>query len=39
MGKSAAKKAKRMSKRVMFDALIDLFQRNSDRALTYSRIW
>ncbi|MBR4996753.1 MAG: ribonuclease R [Bacteroidaceae bacterium] len=39
MGKSSAKKAKRMSKRVMFDALIDLFQHHSDRTLTYSRIW
>ena len=39
MGKSSTKKAKRMSKRVMFDALIDLFQHHSDRALTYARIW
>ena len=39
MGKSAGKKKKRMNKRAMFDALIDLFQHNSDRALTYTRIW
>ena len=39
MGKSAGKKNKRMNKRAMFDALIDLFQHNSDRALTYTRIW
>ena len=39
MGKSAGKKAKRMSKRAMFDALIDLFQHNSDRSLPYGRIW
>ena len=39
MGKSSTKKAKRMSKRVMFDALIDLFQHHSDRAITYARIW
>ena len=39
MGKSAGKKNKRMSKRAMFDALIDLFQHHSDRAITYARIW
>ena len=39
MGKSAGKKNKRMNKRAMFDALIDLFQHHSDRALTYARIW
>ena len=39
MGKSAGKKNKRMNKRAMFDALIDLFQHHSDRALTYGRIW
>ena len=39
MGKSAGKKAKRMSKRVMFDALIELFQQQGDRALSYTRIW
>ena len=39
MGKSAGKKAKRMSKRAMFDALIDLFQHHSDRSLPYGRIW
>ena len=39
MGKSAGKKNKRMNKRAMFNALIDLFQHNSDRALTYTRIW
>ena len=39
MGKSAGKKAKRMSKRVMFDALIDMFQHYGDRALPYTRIW
>ena len=39
MGKSAGKKNKRMNKRAMFDALIDLFQHHGDRALTYSRIW
>ena len=39
MGKSAGKKNKRMNKRAMFDALIDLFQHHSDRALTYTRIW
>ena len=39
MAKSAGKKAKRMSKRVMFDALIDMFQHHGDRALSYTRIW
>ena len=39
MGKSAKKSHLRMTKRMMFDALIDLFHENSDRALTYSRIW
>ena len=39
MGKATGKKNKRMNKRAMFDALIDLFQHNSDRALTYTRIW
>ena len=39
MGKSAGKKNKRMNKRAMFDALIDLFQHHSDRAITYTRIW
>ena len=39
MAKSAGKKAKRMSKRVMFDALIDMFQHYGDRALPYTRIW
>ena len=39
MGKSAGKKNKRMNKRAMFDALIDLFQHQGDRALTYTRIW
>ena len=39
MGKSAGKKGKRLSKRAMFDALIDLFQHNSDRSLPYGRIW
>ena len=39
MGKSAGKKNKRMSKRAMFDALIDLFQQHSERSLAYSRIW
>ena len=39
MGKSAGKKNKRMNKRAMFDALIDLFQHHSDHALTYGRIW
>ena len=39
MGKSAKKSQQRMTKRMMFDALIDLFHENSDRALTYSRIW
>lgn len=29
----------RMTKRMMFDALIDLFHENSDRTLTYNRIW
>ena len=39
MGKSAGKKAKRMSKRAMFDALIDLFQHHCDHSIPYSRIW
>ena len=39
MSKSAGKKNKRMSKRVMFDALIDMFQHYGDRALPYTRIW
>ena len=39
MGKSAKKSQQRMTKRMMFDALIDLFHEHSDRALTYSRIW
>ena len=39
MAKSAGKKAKRMSKRVMFDAIIDMFQHYGDRALPYTRIW
>ena len=39
MGKSAGKKNKRMNKRAMFDAIIDLFQHHSDRAITYTRIW
>ena len=39
MGKSAKKSHMRMTKRMMFDALIDLFHENTDRALTYSRIW
>ena len=39
MGKSAGKKGTRLSKRAMFDALIDLFQHNSDRSLPYGRIW
>ena len=39
MGKSAKKNHQRMTKRMMFDALIDLFHENSDCALTYSRIW
>ena len=39
MGKSAGKKNKRMNKRAMFDALIDLFQHHSDRSLTYTRVW
>ena len=39
MGKSAKKSHQRMTKRMMFDALIDLFQEYSDRSLTYSRIW
>ena len=39
MGKSAGKKNKRMNKRAMFDALIDLFQHHSGRALTYGFIW
>ena len=39
MGKSAGKKSKRMNKRAMFDALIELFQQQGDRTLTYARIW
>ena len=39
MAKSAGKKAKRMSKRMMFDAIIDMFQHYGDRALPYTRIW
>ena len=39
MAKSAGKKAKRMTKRAMFDALIELFQQQGDRTLTYARIW
>ncbi len=34
MGKSAKKTHQRMTKRMMFDALIDLFQEYSDRSLT-----
>ena len=39
MAKSAGKKNKRMTKRAMFDALIELFQQQGDRTLTYARIW
>ena len=39
MGKSAKKSHVRMTKRMMFDALIDLFHEHSDSSLTYSRIW
>ena len=39
MAKSAGKKAKRMSKRMMFDAIIDMFQHYGDCALPYTRIW
>ena len=39
MGKSSKKGHLRMTKRMMFDALLDLFHEYSDRTLTYSRIW